>query len=107
MFDIHGIRPASEAVLVEMRALGMTREVGLVAMVSQWLLRRVAAWRYLVGTALRAILGESWQLGWHAVPTLPEARIQLGQRVVLSLPEAKRARCVAAPTCRRARGARG
>jgi hypothetical protein len=26
-----------------------------------------------VGIALRAILGESRQLGWHAVPTLPEA----------------------------------
>ena len=26
-----------------------------------------------VGIALRAILGESMPLGWHAVPTLPEA----------------------------------
>ena len=37
------------------------------------------------------------QLGWHAVPTLPEARIQLGQHMVLSLPESRRAGTDEAP----------
>ena len=32
-----------------------------------------------VGIALRAILGESRQLGWHAVPTLPDA-VEMGDR---------------------------
>ena len=56
-----------------------------------------------VGSALRADLAASSQnkgrqLGWHAVPTLPEAEpfpirqtltaIRLGQHAVLTLPEA-------------------
>jgi len=33
-----------------------------------------------VGIALRAILGESRQLGWHAVPTLPDTKRTKGDR---------------------------
>jgi len=53
-----------------------------------------------VGIALRAILGESRQLGWHAVPTLPDTKWKgergagcwkaNGRDAVAPLPDTKR-----------------